>query len=1115
MKKTLMGTTLMMVMLLAIHGVVYADYTKTEKCTQHENCTVTTVYKYYAGDYHGVTQYCGRGARGSGNEKHKWTTSIKAATCLSTGTKTYTCTACKGSYSETIAKTSHNYADATCAKPKTCKTCGATSGSALGHDYKFTSCITPDKCTRCDQTNGSPLGHPGYSQPTCTENSVCIRCYEELPGTKLGHNYTYEYESGSVEKHAKMGTCTRCKNTTEVIEKHNFDSNNKCTKCEYKKVCNHSYAAATCTTPKKCTKCGETSGSKLGHDYKFTSCITPDKCTRCGQTNGSPLGHPGYSKPTCTENSVCIRCYEELPGTKLGHNYTYEYESGSVEKHAKMGTCTRCKNTTEVIEKHDFDSNNKCTKCEYKKECNHSYAAATCTTPKICKRCGATLGSALGHDYKTKTIKAATCEATGVKADVCTRCGAETNRGPIMALGHNFEGATCYDEAECTRCGEWVEALGLGHDLTEATCTENSFCKRCYEEIPFTMIDHDFRFKDVVSRDNLYHIEIYKCTMCYYTIEVVKNHYFIEGVCYGCRDGKIECNHVLGLKDVVYSDENYHTEIYKCTECDEWIETEKEHEIMENNKCFGCGWNKDCVHSYKAATCLRPEICTKCGQTRGEELDHDYRGATCLKDPVCARCGEVDDKDFYHNYAPATCTEDEKCIVCGKKGYKTATGHLLYNDCTEDGICETCGAFVPKREHVILWKDTYKIDDVYHENWFRCREGDFDLYEKEEHTFEGTNKCTACGYIKEKCEHNYTPATCLEPEICTKCGQTRGMPIGHPGFTQQTCTQESRCVKCGVLRRMVDFSYYRESPVSDDLHNFVLERKEPIYNGDESEEHRMIYICSVCKKYVEGFEGHKFGGTTQCKECGYEKNSGHDYTAATCFKPATCIKCGETAGNALGHDYQFTSCVTPDKCTRCGQTTGTPSGHPGFSRPTFTEDSVCIRCGEVQEGTRLKVDVESITVPNISNLRITLNTPKNSKIYKWEIEYGEDCINLKNGKIELKKVGNAKINGFDQQGVIKKTYFVKVYKIVFAKGFSCKEGTTIGLDDVLVFNGNVDYDGFEISVPNSEYAKSENNQITCLESNFNGLGFVKKKVAITVKYHGVKVAEIPVYITEK
>ena len=63
-------------------------------------------------------------------------TVTKKATCTATGTKTYKCTKCSITIKiESIAKIAHDYKAATCTAPKTCKNCGAKSGSALGHKY--------------------------------------------------------------------------------------------------------------------------------------------------------------------------------------------------------------------------------------------------------------------------------------------------------------------------------------------------------------------------------------------------------------------------------------------------------------------------------------------------------------------------------------------------------------------------------------------------------------------------------------------------------------------------------------------------------------------------------------------------------------------------------------------------------------------------------------------------------------------------------------------------------------------------------------------------------------------------------------------------------------------
>lgn len=53
----------------------------------------------------------------------------------------------------------------------------------------------------------------------------------------------------------------------------------------------HEWADAACTTPKTCTKCGETEGEALGHDWVDATCTTPKTCSVCGEIEGEALGH--------------------------------------------------------------------------------------------------------------------------------------------------------------------------------------------------------------------------------------------------------------------------------------------------------------------------------------------------------------------------------------------------------------------------------------------------------------------------------------------------------------------------------------------------------------------------------------------------------------------------------------------------------------------------------------------------------------------------------------------------------------------------------------------------------------------------------------------------------
>lgn len=54
----------------------------------------------------------------------------------------------------------------------------------------------------------------------------------------------------------------------------------------------HSYVAATCTTPKTCSTCGDTIGSAKGHNWVDATYTAPKTCSICKITEGNPLDVP-------------------------------------------------------------------------------------------------------------------------------------------------------------------------------------------------------------------------------------------------------------------------------------------------------------------------------------------------------------------------------------------------------------------------------------------------------------------------------------------------------------------------------------------------------------------------------------------------------------------------------------------------------------------------------------------------------------------------------------------------------------------------------------------------------------------------------------------------------
>ena len=157
-----------------------------------------------------------------------------AATCTKAGVKTYTCTVCGVTKTESIAATGHSYDNgkvttaATCTKAGvktyTCTKCGVTKTESIpstGHSY--TSSVTAPTCTAS-----------GYTTHTC---SGCGDSYKDSTTAATGHNYV-------------NGTCTKCGDGCS----HSYDSGKvttaaTCTKAAILRIPVPSAATATRATP--------------------------------------------------------------------------------------------------------------------------------------------------------------------------------------------------------------------------------------------------------------------------------------------------------------------------------------------------------------------------------------------------------------------------------------------------------------------------------------------------------------------------------------------------------------------------------------------------------------------------------------------------------------------------------------------------------------------------------------------------------------------------------------------------------------------------------------------------------------------------------------------------
>ena len=120
-------------------------------------------------------------------------------TCTAAGVNTYTCSACGDSYTESIAALGHTWTDATCTAPKTCTVCGATEGAALEHNYNCVVTAQPTctstgvktyTCSACGDSyteSIAALGHT-WTDATCSAPKTCAVC-GATEGAALEHTY--------------------------------------------------------------------------------------------------------------------------------------------------------------------------------------------------------------------------------------------------------------------------------------------------------------------------------------------------------------------------------------------------------------------------------------------------------------------------------------------------------------------------------------------------------------------------------------------------------------------------------------------------------------------------------------------------------------------------------------------------------------------------------------------------------------------------------------------------------------------------------------------------------------------------------------------------------------
>ncbi|MBR5438406.1 MAG: hypothetical protein IKV21_05745, partial [Clostridia bacterium] len=459
------------------------------------------------------------------NHKNAETKAQQDATCLEGGyTAGKYCPDCQTWIEghQPIDAAGHNFSETTAATAATCTEAG-------NHAYK--------SCTVCNKF---------FAADAETNSTAAKDSADAFTVGALNHNYSTTFtvdkkatctEAGSKSKH-----CSRCTSTTEVTV---------IPVREHKLVDTTVEKAATCTADGVMNqKCSNTATDEYEACTYTTTRVIP------ATNHKNTLIRIGAQAPTCEENGweayeYCRACdyttYKAIPA--LGHDYVSAVtkEPTCTEKGVKTYTCENdgTHTYTEAIDAlghMDENGDNVCDRCGSGEACDHIWLNATCSTPKKCKKCGATEGKPLDHDHEGqqwRTYKAATCIEDGEEHLYCNDDDTHYIVRVIPATGHNYESTVV--PAKCKTDG-----------YISYKCTE---CKASYDEYYTTDDDgnkvllypatgHQLTGAVTAPTCDTDGYTVYSCTQCDYSYTgdtVPANHPDADkdGYCDDCKDSLV------------------------------------------------------------------------------------------------------------------------------------------------------------------------------------------------------------------------------------------------------------------------------------------------------------------------------------------------------------------------------------------------------------------------------------------------------------------------------------------------------------------------------------------------------------------------------------------------
>lgn len=141
------------------------------------------------------------------------------------------------------------------------------TSSSSAHTHSYSGSVVSPTCSA-----------QGYTVYTCSCGDSYKDNYVSATGLHNVENWSFLNET------QHQGVCTDCQQTVKADHIFNDFTDAVCDDCEWESTssCDHNWQSATCNSPKTCTVCGKTSGSKLNHILDNGTVTKKATCSQTG-----------------------------------------------------------------------------------------------------------------------------------------------------------------------------------------------------------------------------------------------------------------------------------------------------------------------------------------------------------------------------------------------------------------------------------------------------------------------------------------------------------------------------------------------------------------------------------------------------------------------------------------------------------------------------------------------------------------------------------------------------------------------------------------------------------------------------------------------------------------